>query len=61
MAMEKMLNEADKNRLITDFGVNVMNELMILNRSAYHNMLDEVKLTRDINLERIKYFSGKKF
>lgn len=59
--MEKMLNEADKNRLITDFGVNVMNELMILNRSAYHNMLDEVKLTRDINLERIKYFSGKKF
>jgi hypothetical protein len=61
MAMEKMLNEADKNRLITDFGVDVMNELMILNRSAYHNMLDEVKLTRDINLERIKYFSGKKF
>jgi hypothetical protein len=61
MAMEKMLNEADKNRLITDFGVNVVKELMILNQSAYHNMLDVVKLTRDINLERIKYFSGKKF
>jgi hypothetical protein len=61
MAVEKILKEADKNRLVTDFGVNVMNELMILNRSAYHNMLDEVKLTRDINLERIKYFSGKKF
>lgn len=60
MAMEKILNEADKTRLVTDYGVNVMKELMILNRSAYQNMLDEVKLTRDINLERIKYFSGKK-
>jgi hypothetical protein len=59
--MENILNEADKNRLVTDFGVNVMKELMILNRSAYHNMLDVIKLTRDINLERIKYFSGKKF
>jgi hypothetical protein len=60
MAMEKILNEADKTRLVTDYSVNVMKELMILNRSAYQNMLDEVKLTRDINLERIKYFSGKK-
>lgn len=58
--MEKILNEADKTRLVTDYSVNVMKELMILNRSAYQNMLDEVKLTRDINLERIKYFSGKK-
>jgi len=61
MAMQKMLNETDKNRLVTDVGVNVVKELMILNQSAYHNMLDVVKLTRDINLERIKYFSGKKF
>ena len=60
MAMEKILNEADKTRLVTYYSVNVMKELMILNRSAYQNMLDEVKLTRDINLERIKYFSGKK-
>jgi hypothetical protein len=60
MAMEKILNEADKTRLVADYSVNVMKELMILNRSAYQNMLDEVKLTRDINLERIKYFSGKK-
>ncbi len=58
--MEKILNEADKTRLVADYSVNVMKELMILNRSAYQNMLDEVKLTRDINLERIKYFSGKK-
>ncbi|MEZ4799599.1 MAG: hypothetical protein R2809_07480 [Flavobacteriales bacterium] len=55
--METNLKPNDLDHLVNDLGVNVMKELMILNHTAYGNMLDVIKLTRWINLERIKRFS----
>lgn len=55
--METNLKPNDLDHLVNDLGVNVMKELMILNHTAYGNMLDVIKLSRWINLERIKRFS----
>ena len=49
------LRESDYHRLIADENLDVLAELIRLNQTAhYHRTLDVIKLTRAINLDRIK-------
>ena len=51
------LKQSDYARLISEEGIDVFSELIKLNMTKYyHNSLDVIKLTRDINLQRIKSF-----
>ena len=55
MEIQINLEESDYTRLISDDDIDVFSELVKLNMTRhYHNTLDVIRLTRDINLERIK-------
>jgi len=51
------LTQSDYLKLITEEGIDVFSELIKLNMTKYYNhSLDVIKLTRTINLQRIKSF-----
>jgi hypothetical protein len=50
------LRDSDFERLITEDGINVIDELTLLNNSDYYNKsLDIIGLSRAINLKRIQH------
>lgn len=59
--MTSILKETDRQRLVVSTEVDVMGELLKMNCSPLYNYtLDVLKLYRDIQLERLKYFLSKK-
>jgi hypothetical protein len=54
------LRQSDYARLISEESIDVFSELIKLNMTKYyHNTLDVIRLTRDINLKRIQSFLNK--